>query len=331
MKNTARKVFWSTLFTLLVNQVHAEIVQPVKLPSPKMAGALEQTPNIPTPPGQDLPSIKPTTKPEVVINCDYKISSDTKTIDQSLLLAWSTKAVTQAFDFDPNNLDEQMQKLQVCFTEQGWTGFNNALQKSGNLQAIKTQKLTVSSQVLGEVLIMEAKNNQWKIRVPLQVVYQNDKEKVTQLLSVDLTVGRKMSGDLGITQMIASPRGTVTQDQAPDTKSALIMNPDANTAQPTPSTNSPSSAPAPTTPPNQASPTITTTPNATSPTPSTPNPAPAPAPNPPTNSNPAAKPAGNSSQPTFTNTPSAAPGPVTPGQPTLPGKSTQPTLPPNTP
>ncbi|RUR11160.1 DotI/IcmL family type IV secretion protein [Legionella sp. km772] len=151
-----------------------------------------------------------TTTQAAVINCDYKIPASTKVIDQTLVLNWSEKATIQAFDFDPNKLEEQMKSLQNCFTEQGWSGFNNALQKSGNIDSIKAQKLTVSSQIDSQATMDEAKDNQWKLTLPLQVVYQNDKEKVTQLLSIKLTVGRKISGDLGITQMIATPRVNTT-------------------------------------------------------------------------------------------------------------------------
>ena len=291
MKNT---LLWSTLFALLGTQVHADVTQPVT-PSPQTPGAVQQTPPTPTPPGQNIPSINPVQAPAAPINCEYKIPAETKTIDQSLVLKWAGKAVTQAFDFDPNNLEAQLQKLQPCFTEQGWTGFNTALQKSGNLEAIKSQKLTVSSQVDGPVILTEAKDNQWKINLPLQVVYQNEKEKVTQLLSVDVTIGRKMTGDLGITQMIAAPRGTVTQKLPPDfnPNPATVMNPNIENP-PTPTT---SPAPATTTAPNQATPSTPTT----------------------------------TTQPTTAN-PSATPTQATPGQPTLPeNRSTQPSLPPNTP
>ncbi|MGM9452120.1 DotI/IcmL family type IV secretion protein [Legionella bozemanae] len=297
MKNT---LLWGTLFALIGTQVHADVTQSVTTPAPQTPGAMQPTPVTPTPPGQNLPSVNPTPAPAAAINCEYKISPDTKTIDQSLVMKWAAKAVTQAFDFDPNNLDAQLQKLQSCFTEQGWTGFNTALQKSGNLEAIKSQKLTVSSQVTGQIVVTEAKDNQWKINLPLQVVYQNDKEKVTQLLSVDLTVGRKITGDLGITQMIAAPRGTVTQKLPPDfnPNPATVMNPNIETT--TPKTTPTTTAPTPT----------TTTPT----TPKTP-----------------ATPPSTSTQPTSAN-PSATPTPATPGQPTLPeNRSTQPSLPPNTP
>ncbi len=52
---------------------------------------------------------------------------------------------------------------------------------------------------------------------PLQVVYQNDKEKLTQLLTVDVLIGRKISGDLGIMQMIAAPRTKNTPNINPTT------------------------------------------------------------------------------------------------------------------
>ncbi|AAU26797.1 TPA: DotI/IcmL family type IV secretion protein [Legionella pneumophila] len=163
-----------------------------------------------------------------VINCDYKISAETKAIEQSLVLTWSEKAIIQAFDFDPATVDAQLQKLQACFTDQGWLSFNSALQKSGNLDAIKSQKLHVSSQIDGQPQVTEAIENQWKIIIPLQVVYQNDKEKVTQLLNVNVTVGRKITGDLGINQMIAVPRTATNTSQ---TNSPSNTNPaDSNTS-----------------------------------------------------------------------------------------------------
>lgn len=158
---------------------------------------------------------QPTT--QSVINCDYKIPAETKKIEQSLINTWAEKALVQSFELDHNSLDQQMQKLQACFTEQGWQGFNAALQKSGNLEAIKSQKLNVSSQVDGKIEMLENKDNQWKIALPLQVVYQNEKEKVTQLLNINLTIGRKTKGDLGIMQLIATPRNESTPKQAKST------------------------------------------------------------------------------------------------------------------
>ncbi|MDP3561420.1 MAG: DotI/IcmL family type IV secretion protein [Legionellaceae bacterium] len=141
----------------------------------------------------------------IVIDCHYRIPANT-TVPQDVVTTWAEKATTQSFDYNSENIDLKLQELKACFTDQGWKGYNDALTQSGNLTAIKKQNLTVSSQVDGKSSLSVVKDNQWKLSIPLQVVYQNDKEKLTQLLSIDLFVTRKMSGDLGIEQIIATPR-----------------------------------------------------------------------------------------------------------------------------
>lgn len=150
-----------------------------------------------------------------VINCEYHIPPEKTDIDPTLIKSWTEKATIQSFDFNSTSIDQDLEKLKSCFTEQGWQGFHAALEQSGNINSIKTQKLTVSSQVDGEIKIAPAKENQWKVTVPLQVVYQNDKQKLTQLLTVDVLIGRKVSGDLGIMQMIATPRLPENQSAKP--------------------------------------------------------------------------------------------------------------------
>lgn len=289
MKNT---MLWSALFTLMCTQVHADVTQPTTQPqTPNTTTAVTSDKTMPAPTA--APTIQPAAQPQQVqpagqtaqpiqqlpaqatqapasvapvINCDYKIPAETKKIDQATIMTWSQKAIVQAFDFDPTSIDTQMQKLQACFTEQGWTGFNTALQKSGNVEAIKSQKLTVSSQIDGEVQVNEVKDNQWKIALPLQVVYQNDKEKVMQLLNVNLTVGRKINGDLGIMQMIASPRPAATA-QPTTTPVPAEANTTTGTSTPTPAApTTPSTPPVDTnTPTPPVNPTVPQTPAAGAP------------------------------------------------------------------
>lgn len=218
-----KKILWVTLLALMCAQVQAKptstATQPQLPTPPNPSAAMEPAapatmdpikPVGTNQPTTQTPSSEPVTEqPAAIVNCDYKIPASTKTIDISLILNWSEKATNQAFDFNPDTIDAQMAKLKSCFTDQGWTGFDSALKKSGNIDAIKNEKLNVSSQFDGQSQVTEAKENQWKILLPLQVVYQNDKEKVTQLLNVNLTVGRKINGDLGIIQMIATPRTPV--------------------------------------------------------------------------------------------------------------------------
>lgn len=142
----------------------------------------------------------------VTIDCHYHIPAQTTNIDQNTLKTWASQAILQSFDLNFSSMDRQLDELKNCYTEQGWQSFNDALVKSGNIDAIKTQQLNVTAQVDGQISLTDSKQNQWRVSLPLQVTYQNAQEKVLQHLTVDILLGRKVSGDLGIMQMIATPR-----------------------------------------------------------------------------------------------------------------------------
>lgn len=193
-----RSMLYAALLGLFCSSIYADdALKPVPVSSDTTI--IVQTPKEPV-----KEVIVPTPAKAMVIDCQYRLPANTP-VEQSILKTWVEKAAVQSFDFSPATLDDQLIKLKPCFTDQGWQSFNDALQKSGNMNTIKSHKLTVSSQVNGEIVLNPTKDNQWKAKIPMQVVYQNEKEKLTQLLSVDLLIGRKMSGDLGILQIIATP------------------------------------------------------------------------------------------------------------------------------
>lgn len=149
-------------------------------------------------------------KSPTLINCEYKIPA-TQEISNDIVILWSEKAAIQSFTYTNVNIDNKLQDLKNCFTTQGYTSYTDALTKSGNVEAIKNQQLNVSSIVDGKTKISKLEDNKWQLKVPLQVVYQNNKEKLTQLLFVDMLVGRKPSGSLGISQIIAAPRDKIVE------------------------------------------------------------------------------------------------------------------------
>ncbi len=139
------------------------------------------------------------------MSCQFHFPANT-TIPDNVLKMWVEKAAVQTFDYSSDNLDIKLQQLKACFTDAGWIGFTTAIDQSGNLISIRKQKLAVSAQVDGAISINPIKENHWRLTLPMQVVYQNKQDKVTQLLTMEIVVARKMSGDLGIDQIIASPR-----------------------------------------------------------------------------------------------------------------------------
>lgn len=209
-----RSLFYPLLFTTLSVPIYAADVSSVSPVPPPVAAA----PAAPAPSAALMP-----------MNCQYRIPLETTDIAPMTVTSWAEKAVVQSFDFNPDVIDTQLAALKNCFTDQGWLGFNDALQKSGNVKAIQAQHLTVSSMLDGKSNIEIQKANQWKVTLPIQVVYQNDKEKLTQVLNVILLVGRKVNGDLGILQLVATPRpAAATAAAAPAPAAMPPSNPPVN-------------------------------------------------------------------------------------------------------
>lgn len=144
------------------------------------------------------------TKPQV-IDCNYKLEKDTS-IDQSLLTTWASRAAKQSFSFTPENLNNEMEGLKKCFTGPGWKAFNDALNASGNLTAIRQSGLTVTSEIAGTTKVNTVKEDQWKVTVPLKVTYQNKDKELVQNLDVDLLIRADKPGSFGIMQVIAVPK-----------------------------------------------------------------------------------------------------------------------------
>lgn len=149
------------------------------------------------------------------INCEYHFSKDTKVIDPSQMQTWSKNATLQLFTFNNAQFKDQLSALKNCFTEQGWQGFNTAFEKSGNLNAIQSKQLSVSSELKGDTSLQVVKDNQWKSTSPIEVTYQNKEQKLNQSLTVNLLITRKPSGDLGIMQVIAVPKKPNEQKSTP--------------------------------------------------------------------------------------------------------------------
>ncbi len=209
-------------------------VAPVLLPGPVIPATNGTTPPMNPTIASQAPS---------PLDCNYHISASNSSVDTALVMQWGQKAAQQTFTFDPSTLDAQLNVLKACYTEQGWQSFNDALKKSGNLDAIKKENLTVSSVVDGQATITATKDNQWTVVVPIQVMYQNGQEKIAQSLTINLSISRKVSGDLGIMQIVATPKqATLPTAPTPPNNSSVNTKPMDATSPPTATTLSTPSA-----------------------------------------------------------------------------------------
>ena len=173
----------------------------------------------------------------VAIDCTMKFPSDQKGIDQIIIKEWAEKAALQAFTMQANSLDAQLASLEKCFTKSGWEGYKTALDKSGNINAIKTEDLVVSADLFGTPsVVVNEENKQWNVIVPLKVVYKNAKNSITQDLNVTILVSRDNGDKLGIMQVVAAPQEA--QSPQDESSSSSGTTPSSDDATATPQTSS---------------------------------------------------------------------------------------------
>ena len=141
-----------------------------------------------------------------IINCHYVFNdtSDVKLLQN--VTAWAKQAAQQTFSFKNKQVSDQLSALKSCYTQEGWASFNAAFLKSGNLDAIQQQAFDVESKIQGTAYAKKIQGKQWQVTLPMQIVYQNKKEKIIQELNVQLLIAMQGDNNLGIVQIVAAPQ-----------------------------------------------------------------------------------------------------------------------------
>lgn len=131
----------------------------------------------------------------------------------SAILQWANQAAIAAFTFNFVNYRSELQAASGFFTSEGWTQFLQALEDSGNLEAVKAKKLVVSAVATRAPIILQKGilNNRysWRIQMPLLVTYQSASEFSQQNNVVTMLVTRVSTLNsprgIGISQFVVGP------------------------------------------------------------------------------------------------------------------------------
>lgn len=138
-------------------------------------------------------------------------------VTQSALLNWAKKCVTSANTYDFVNYQKQFQENSVCFTPEGWQQFMGAVEKSGNLETVKSQRLVASSVEQGAPVITREGLRKgvysWEVELPILVSYQGGqggRAAASQRLLVKLLISRVSTAaykeGVGIVQYIGAEK-----------------------------------------------------------------------------------------------------------------------------
>lgn len=130
------------------------------------------------------------------------------------LVNWVRDAAVLSFYYNYNNVDLWIADYSHYFTPLGWVHYYNALKKSGNIEKVKNERITVTSTPLEPPKILwegvDLNVYKWQVQIALLVHYQAETGKtVEQKLMVTMMLRRtdapNNKNGIAIDQFIAKP------------------------------------------------------------------------------------------------------------------------------
>lgn len=144
----------------------------------------------------------------VPLNIPYLSDSD--------VIAFVTNTVKATFASDFLNYRNTLQNVRTHYTPEGYQSFIDALTQSNNLNAVLSQKFSVSVNVVGDPVILQqgvlpATNTYaWRIQIPLDLHYVSSEQEKLQPVNATITVTRVSSllneQSIAIASLILSDR-----------------------------------------------------------------------------------------------------------------------------
>lgn len=131
-------------------------------------------------------------------------------INRQTLLNWASEAATATYTYDQANYQQQIQNaINTYFTAAGGQSFRAALDKSGIINQIVSQKLDVTAVVEQPPAILKSGvllgHFTWKVQMPILVTYVSASEKqayryILTMSIIRLPRGQSANG-IGINQI----------------------------------------------------------------------------------------------------------------------------------
>lgn len=128
------------------------------------------------------------------------------------VINWAQIAVVRAFTLSFGSYQQQLEDSRNLFTESGWAGFREALQRNGVLDTLISQQMVTSVVPSGAPVILDqgvVDNGRyaWRLQMPLLISYESASRVSPQTMTVEALIVRRPETEnpqgLGIGQIIA--------------------------------------------------------------------------------------------------------------------------------
>jgi len=136
-------------------------------------------------------------------------------LSRPALLSWASQAATETLTFGFNDYRRRLQESSRHFTRPGWTSFVKALQDSGIIEAVETNRQVVSAAPrAAPTILSEGMANgryQWAVEMPMMVTYLYGQQQRSMSMNIRLVIVRvpklESPNGVGIEQWVAFTGG----------------------------------------------------------------------------------------------------------------------------
>jgi intracellular multiplication protein IcmL len=122
------------------------------------------------------------------------VPADRPFLNQSQVLSFATDCVYRSFGLDFHKWRNQITDARECFTDDGYESYRRALEKSGNLSRMQTDRLVSTPYSTGPAVVAAegAKNGvyTWTVQQPIAITWENSGKKLEQKGLAEIVVVR---------------------------------------------------------------------------------------------------------------------------------------------
>jgi len=145
--------------------------------------------------------------PTKAFECHFQSPMNEPKSKMQFVKQWSAFVAKQSLALPYENIDNYLDQLKNCYTNQGWEGYQLALKHSGNLELVRDKRLYSSSHVVGMISVSHEELSEiWETNVPINLIYQNKAQRFNQELIVHLRLREVGSGKFLVDQIIGYPK-----------------------------------------------------------------------------------------------------------------------------
>ena len=142
------------------------------------------------------------------------VSLASPNLSHPALISWSSQAVTDVMTFGFHDFRRRLQESSRYFTRGGWTSFTEALNSSGLIDSVKSNRQVLTAVPISAPIIRSegALNGryQWEIEIPLRVNVQYGQSSRVLSQTIRLTIVRvsrlESPSGIGIEKWVAFQR-----------------------------------------------------------------------------------------------------------------------------